>query len=260
MRVLSGSGDPDAFFRRLRAAPARVLLLDYDGTLAPFHVQRDQASPYPGAREAVRRIMDQGRTRVVVVSGRSLEDLRERLGLEPAPELWGTHGWERLHAGGHVEGRDPGKAALAALQAGRRLAEREVPAERVEVKPASVAVHVRGLAERDARRILEATRAAWGSLCGEGTVEIREFDGGVELRVPGEHKGTAVTRILSEAPVGAAVAYLGDDLTDEDAFAALEGRGLAVLVRDALRETSADVWIKPPEELLGFLERWHENT
>jgi trehalose 6-phosphate phosphatase len=57
-----------------------------------------------------------------------------------------------------------------------------------------------------------------------------------------------------------AVAYLGDDRTDEDAFMALRGRGLAVLVRPDLRATAAEVWIRPPDELLLFLQRWEQST
>jgi trehalose-phosphatase len=56
--------------------------------------------------------------------------------------------------------------------------------------------------------------------------------------------------------VDAVLTYLGDDLTDEDAFNALHGRGLSVLVRGSQRKTAADLWIKPPQELLQFLEKW----
>jgi len=61
---------------------------------------------------------------------------------------------------------------------------------------------------------------------------------------------------LAEEGADAAVAYLGDDLTDEDAFRALAGRGLRALVRAELRPSEADVWIRPPGELLAFLDRW----
>jgi trehalose-phosphatase len=73
-----------------------VLLLDYDGTLAPFRVERDEAVPYAGVREAVRELLGAAHTRVVVVSGRTVTNLRPLLGVEPPPELWGTHGWERM--------------------------------------------------------------------------------------------------------------------------------------------------------------------
>jgi trehalose 6-phosphate phosphatase len=53
-------------------------------------------------------------------------------------------------------------------------------------------------------------------------------------------------------------AYLGDDATDERAFRAISGRGLSVLVRPSWRQTAAELWLRPPEELLDFLNRWLE--
>ncbi|MEW5924967.1 MAG: hypothetical protein AB1746_13365, partial [Candidatus Zixiibacteriota bacterium] len=53
-------------------------------------------------------------------------------------------------------------------------------------------------------------------------------------------------------------AYLGDDMTDEDAFSALPDSALSVLVRPEYRETKARKWIRPPEELLEFFDRWIE--
>ena len=58
------------------------------------------------------------------------------------------------------------------------------------------------------------------------------------------------------SPAKIPVAYLGDDLTDESAFQALNGHGLSVLVRSEFRETSARVWLRPPVELMAFLQRW----
>jgi trehalose-6-phosphatase len=52
------------------------------------------------------------------------------------------------------------------------------------------------------------------------------------------------------------VAYLGDDLTDEDAFAAVGDRGLSFLVRGEARASNARYWLRPPEELLEFLDGW----
>ncbi|HZD05813.1 MAG TPA: trehalose-phosphatase, partial [Longimicrobiales bacterium] len=172
-------------------------------------------------------------------------------------EMWGNHGWERRRPGGAVERADPGPGARQGLQEALEAARREAPEGAVEVKPASVAVHVRAMAERDAAEMLEPIRTSWAAVAGQAGLELHDFDGGVELRVPGRDKGTAVEAILEGSAAGAAAAYLGDDRTDEDAFRALRGRGLAVLVRDRLRETAADLWIRPPDELLAFLERWN---
>ena len=96
MRVLSPGVDLDRFFARFAAASERVLFADYDGTLAPFHVRPELARPYPGVAEALDGIMAQGRTRVVMVSGRPADDLARLLPLKRRPEIWGAHGWLKL--------------------------------------------------------------------------------------------------------------------------------------------------------------------
>ena len=66
--------------------------------------------------------------------------------------------------------------------------------------------------------------------------------------------------ILEEMGGSGAVAYLGDDRTDEDAFEAIAGKGLGVLVRPERRPTAAEVWLKPPGELLDFLDQWQRRA
>lgn len=263
MKKLRPGLDLDDFFRNVAEAPSRVLLLDYDGTLAPFRAERDRAVPYPGVRTAVRELIAAGHTRLVVVSGRAVEDLQPLLGVEPPPELWGNHGWERYTPGNGLTRADPGEEATEALDRALLLARERAPSERVEVKPVSVAVHTRGLGEDDAEALLEGVREPWRALADAAGLDVHAFDGGLELRVPGRNKGTAVREILAAEPGEARVAYLGDDRTDEDAFHVLGERGdraLRVLVRDEERETAADVWIRPPDELLDFLERWHGSS
>ena len=85
-----------------------------------------------------------------------------------------------------------------------------------------MAVHTRRLSEVEAERVLAAVREVWEPLAREGAVEVHIFDGGLEVRVCGWDKGDAVRAVVDEEPVGTAVAYLGDDLTDEDAFGALD--------------------------------------
>ena len=261
-----GRAQLDAFIDDLARAPARVLLVDFDGTLAPFHVDRDAVTPYPGVREAMKEILSTGKTRVVVISGREVRDLQRALGVEPPPELWGTHGWERLERGGPHRLRNvPGPAAAALQRAVLAVAELAL-GERIEKKPASLALHVRGLPAEEAERILAAAAAAWQPLLDDG-IDIHPFEGGIELRVRGWDKGDAVGAVVADEPEGAAAAYLGDDLTDEDAFRALNDlgeaervRALSVLVRTVPRDSLATARLRPPEELLDFLLRWCRAT
>jgi trehalose-phosphatase len=87
---------------------------------------------------------------------------------------------------------------------------------------------------------------------------LLEFETGLELRV-GRDKGGAVEAIMEEAGTLGPVAYLGDDLTDEAAFRAVQrigSRGLSGMVRQVWRETAAEVWLRPPAELREFLRMW----
>ena len=68
------------FMNHLSHAPTSALLLDYDGTLAPFQTERDHAYPYPGVIPILERIIRSGRTRVVVISGRPVHEVRALLG------------------------------------------------------------------------------------------------------------------------------------------------------------------------------------
>jgi trehalose-phosphatase len=259
MRALSPRIDPEEFFTRVARALARVLILDYDGTLAPFQVRPERAVPYPGVEEVLDDIMAAERSRVVIVTGRTVGDLVPLLNLQRRPELWGTHGWERLLPDGRGARAELDQDVRRRLHEGERRA-RELArvGARVETKPASVALHWRGTSALAAARIRDALPQLWEPLAADGELELLEFDGGLELRARGCNKQHAVKAVLAETPKEAAVAYLGDDFTDEDAFVAVKPRGLAVLVRPELRETAADVWIRPPRELIAFLKRWRD--
>jgi len=257
MQVLNPRVELAAFFERVASASQRVLILDYDGTLAPFRVRPEEAAPYPGLTETLAGIIGEGRTRVVIVSGRPAAELVPLLGLPEPPEIWGAHGWERVLPSGERRTGEPGAGARARLEeAERTIRELARGGARLERKRASRALHWRGLPAPEAARLREQATERWAPLTQEGEVELLEFDGGLELRASGCNKQHAVRTVLSETGAASAVAYLGDDVTDEDAFAAVKLRGLAVLVRAEIRPTAADVWLRPPAELIEFLRRW----
>lgn len=248
----------DRVFERLGRAVNRVLLLDYDGTLAPFHINTGAAVPYPGVRDALNDIMETN-TRLVLISGRWIKDLKPLLALKRDPEIWGSHGWERLLPDGRYHIAQPDARALEGL-AEADTWDKEIVAlgGRIEQKPTCLAIHWRGLDPKNIDQICSRVIENWSLVARQSGLKIHGFDGGLELRVPGRSKGYAVEAILRETGNDSAVAYLGDDFTDEDAFRALKGRGLCVLVRAEFRQTLADLWLRPPDELLEFLRRWTE--
>jgi len=127
-----------------------------------------------------------------------------------------------------------------------------------EDKPNAAVMHWRGHSARDARLIERRTRALFEPLAGIDGLSLLDFEAGLELRA-GRDKGGAVNALIAEAGKGRPVTYLGDDHTDEAAFRAVneaDAPHISVLVRHEWRETAAEVWLKPPDELKLFLKRW----
>lgn len=248
------------FMEQLKNAPSATLLLDYDGTLAPFHVDRFQAHPYSGVVSLLKQIANSGKTRVAVISGRPLFELKTLLEPLRSVEMWGVHGLERLLPNGsYAELPIDRKCVELLSQAKGQIVQAGLSAL-AEVKPGGIAMHWRGMPAHKADYTAAMIREAWKPFADAPQLRLLEFEQGVELRVAHPDKGDAVATIIEETGPEAQIAYLGDDFTDEDAFRALNGRGLTVLVRPESRETLARAWLKPPEELREFLEDWLEHA
>ena len=247
-----------AFFRTVERAQQSALLLDYDGTLAPFRRDRLRATPYPGVTQLLKDIMDIGHTRMVIVSGRRAPELVPLLNLSPAPEIWGTHGLEHLSSDGTYQRQDIDSDTADALSEADQWIDGLHFHHMVEHKPGSLAVHWRRLPAGQQTDIRKIVSLGWLPVALRTSMVMEEFDGGIEMRMPDRNKGDAVRTILNELSPETSVAYLGDDETDEDAFSAVADHGLRVLVRPEYRETAADLWLKPPAELLVFLCDWLE--
>jgi len=182
--------------------------------------------------------------------------VRALLGSLSNLEIWGAHGLEHLLADGTYRQATIDSEILTVLEKARKWAETIGFAPLIETKPGGVAIHWRGLADTEIEKTQALAQEEWTSFVGESGLKLLRFDGGLELRTARPDKGDAVAAILKESDTNAPVAFLGDDLTDEDAFQALGERGLSVLVRSEYRETRANTWLRPPHELISFLEQW----
>jgi len=258
MKFLSPGLNLDSFFDSFAKAQERFLLLDYDGTLAPFRIKRDQAFPYPGVTELLNDIRQTQTTQLIIISGRAIQDLIPLLNLASLPEIWGSHGWEHLDSNGKYTISPIDEATSEALSEAKNCIDSLGLMSFCEQKPVSLAIHWRGLRPESANSIQSQIEEKWKELERKSNLKTHPFDGGIELRIWGKDKGTAVESIIRNLNEESKVAYLGDDATDEDAFRVLKTRGLSVLVREELRSTDADLWIKPPEELIEFLMRWRQ--
>ena len=255
----------NTFFSAFHPGTKPLLLLDYDGTLAPFRVDRFKARPYTGVREGIARILRQGLTRLVVITGRPAREITLLLRgnppvVEQPVEVWGLHGAERIYADGRRELEQAPASTQRKLDELREFLRHNNLGGEFEDKPNAAVMHWRGASPRTAKFIETRTRELFEPMAHMDGLMLLEFEGGLELRV-GRDKGGAVQTLIAEAPPGTPVAYIGDDITDEAAFRALSGVAsphLSVLMRPESRETAADVWLKPPSGVRMFLKRWYK--
>lgn len=239
-----------------------AVFFDFDGTLSDIVDDPDAARPVAGATEALGKLA--ARCPVAVLSGRDLADVAERVGV---PGIWyaGSHGFELTAPDGTHHQNDAAAAAIPVLeQAAAQLRDQlgKIPGVVVEHKRFGVAVHYRN-AERDrVGEVLAAVRAAGRRdalrvTTGREVIELRpdlDWDKGKTLRWVIDHLPEAGSGSLT--PV-----YLGDDITDEDAFDAVRDGdvpGVPILVRhsdDGDRATAALFALDSPARAAEFTAR-----
>ncbi len=248
------------FFRQFDHTMTARLLLDYDGTLAPFQTDRHKAYPYPGIMPILDRIIRSGRTKISIVSGRPVNEIRNLLNSLTDLEIWGAHGLEHLSAAGEYRRTEIDPNTLAILRQAEDWLSQAGLLPTTEMKPGGLAVHWRGLSASEVTEVQSRIQSGWNKFKGVQGIKLLAFDGGIELRAARPDKGDVIRAILKTTDAATPVAFLGDDFTDEDAFRVLNGRGLSVLVRPEYRTTAANAWLRPPQELIDFLELWSDTV
>jgi trehalose 6-phosphate phosphatase len=246
-----------ALERRLERGRVAVFL-DYDGTLPPIVGDPDAATLDPSMRAVVAALAE--RLPVAIVSGRDREDVQRRVGLSGIYYA-GGHGFDIAGPGRQLE-HPGGAAALPSLEAAERdLRERLAAVEgaRVERKRFSVAVHYRHVEEARVAEVVDAVRAALrDDLAKSEGKKVLELGPRVDW-----HKGRAVDWLLEALELrgeDVTPVFVGDDLTDENAFRSLGERGVGVLVGDpGAMYTHADLRVADVgevEALLRHLAAW----
>ena len=197
---------------------------------------------------------------MAIITGRPAQEIAPLLRLDSPLEVWGLHGAERLYSDGRRELELAPPATQQKLEELRQRLKRDSLGGLFEDKANGVVMHWRGQTPRKRVEIERRTRELFEPLAHLEGMALLDFEAGLELRA-GRNKGGAVETIMAESGQHGPVAYLGDDLSDEAAFRAVNqaaGPHLSVLVRRQHRETAADVWLRPPAELKYLLMRWAE--
>lgn len=250
---------PD-FWDQMSTASSRFLGLDYDGTLAPFHVDPMQAKPLPGVLDLLRVLVKDKGTTVAIISGRPAAEVSTLLDNLPVI-IVGSHGFELWHPS------DDGPSVIqplfeqkVGLEKAKVIALEKGYGEKLEYKVASTAMHTRGFAVEIASAMEESIFAAWTEIANTHNLECRRFNGGVEIRCAGRHKGDAVLELLRSQSHEVFSVYVGDDDTDEDAFRAIHDMGVGIKVGSISATTSAKGFLKDCDAVKRFLETWTSVT
>jgi trehalose 6-phosphate phosphatase len=232
------------------------VFLDLDGTLAPIAARPDMVGPDSRRNALLGELSRALDGRVAIISGRAILEV-DRILDGCVACVAGLHGLERRGPGGGVQTAEVHSGLAAALPAARAFAA-DYPAMLVEDKKLAIALHYREAPETAAQAVDFARRLAWMT-----GLKLQEGQMVVELRSPGDDKGDMVRAFMAEDPFkGHRPLFIGDDLTDEDGFAAaakLDGYGVLVgsprqsLATGRLPDVDAVLdWLQDAIETGGF--------
>ncbi|WP_254530999.1 trehalose-phosphatase [Natrinema gelatinilyticum] len=242
----------------LERAAGVLVCLDFDGTLAPIVEDPDAAVPTRPNREAVATLERTDGVTTAVVSGRALSDVRERI---DGPTIYaGNHGLELARSG-----------SVAVHPVARKRADRiqrvcsiietvleSVPNCRVENKRFTGTVHVRSVPPSTQPIVRRVTRNVVDRFGGD----VLEISTGKRILEIGPDvpwgKGNAVELIAADESPQTAVVYVGDDVTDESAFRAVEPDGIGIRVGGD-EPSSASCRVESPAEVASVLS-WFAST
>jgi trehalose-phosphatase len=246
---------PDHLFDRWSEVAGRVgrarsvrLFLDFDGTLVAIRRSPEGVTFNARTRQVLDRITSHRQVTAVIVSGRRRGVLRRYVQL-PRVQYWGLYGWERGAA------RRLSRAAvweLSRVRATLAAGLRNYRGVRVEDKRMSLSIHTRGasdLGRRQAHELLVRTLRSCAHLHVLPASQVWEV---LPREIPG--KGAAIREAVQRWRSPFLPIYVGDDTTDEPAFALLE-HGITVKVGDSDRPTCARYWLAGPVEVRGFIKR-----
>lgn len=232
----------------LAARGPLLLLLDFDGTLVPI-AEHPDAIEVPVELPRLLAGLGAAGHAVYIVTGRRGEFVRERLG-DGVPII-GLHGLE--WPGEPVPARHPALDLLSERASEALVREPALEGALIEDKGLSLALHYRGATarERAHERLLALAESA---IFGRSELNVLDGHCVVEVRPREASKANAVRRLVEKYPDRTPI-FMGDDVTDEEAFAALGPLGLGVRVGTQPVVTRAQLSVRDVPEVLRGLER-----
>ena len=246
-------------FKKILENKAVSLFLDYDGTLTPIAKTPDKAVIPQKTKAILKHLSKNRHCSVAIISGRALKDVKNKVGLKDIVYA-GNHGLE-------IEG--PGirfkipvslryKTALKRIKVILKKRLSKIKGIIVEDKGLTLSVHYRLMDKKDERRLKAIFHEALNFYIAGNKVKIKSGKKVLEIRPPLEwDKGEIVLWLIARRKnflhkKNSIFIYIGDDITDEDAFMALKDVGMTVFVGNS-RNSSAKYYLRDTGEVNKFL-------
>ncbi|ADE16233.1 beta-phosphoglucomutase family hydrolase [Nitrosococcus halophilus Nc 4] len=231
-----------------------VTFLDYDGTLTPIVSHPEKAILSGEMGQTLRMLAEQ--CTVAIISGRGLQDVRQRVAIDSLYYA-GSHGFEIAGPGELEMEQEQAQAHLPALDEAEKALKKQlenIAGAQIERKRFSIAVHYRNVAEAQIgaiEKMVEQTLEQHPGLHKSHGKKVYELQPDVAW-----DKGRALLWLLDKLELNrpdVLPLYIGDDITDEDAFQVLEERGLGLVVGEEARDTYAEYRLKDSHQVREFL-------
>ncbi len=242
--------------RKVTQSKEILLLLDYDGTLTPIAERPEDAALLPPrTKDHLALLLQMPRYSIGIVSGRAVDDVAARVGIEDVIYT-GNHGLEILYQGGRWVHPEAARLRPKLTEIRKRLDEElgHIPGLLLEDKGVTVSIHYRFAAgdpgeevRQRVARVLEPFAVNFHLTEGKKVLEIRP--------AVSFHKGTAIHTVAQMFSVKESdlVVYIGDDETDEDAFAALKPKDISIRVGESISSRAA-YFVRDTDEVCALLE------
>jgi trehalose-phosphatase len=243
----------------LNKADKVLLFLDYDGTLAPFKNRPNDVITSNKVRNVIQRLLKVQKYKVIIVTGRRLIDIKQLLNLEGISYA-ALHGMNIALDNGNTHNWKPDKDIRPILNQIKSIVMDEFSEEKdifLENKEYSLAFHYRMVKTDNTNAYIQKFLNIVKTVDTDRCLNILKGSKVIEIRPKGWHKGKSVEFILKlfSEQINILPVYIGDDITDEDAFRSIGNEGITIYVSNNSKQlTTARYYLKNPHEVLNFLD------